>query len=386
MKYKTWIELSKKNLLHNLSFFQKTVQPAEVMAVVKANAYGHGLEQVALMLKESPLTWFGVDQLEEALVLRRLGVKQSILVLGYIPKEDLVEAIKKNISFVLYTRTHLRVLQKVSSPSRKAHVHLKIETGLHRQGIELSDLPWFIRELKKSPGIDVEGMSTHFANVEDVSEQSYARLQLKRFCEASEMLSVEGIHPRVRHTSSSAAATLLPEARFNLIRLGISLYGLWSSEVVKQKTVENIVRRNKSTSTDTILKPVLSWKTVIAQLKNVQRDEPISYGLTERVKRDSIVAVLPIGYFDGFPRALSSIGEVLIRGKRCRVLGRICMNMCMVDVTGINGLKEGDTTVVLIGSMGKDVISPETHTEHISDSLNYEFMSRLNPLIPRLIK
>ncbi len=345
------------------------------MAVVKSNAYGHGLVEVAKIVK-GDADWFGVDNINEALALRKAGIKKPILVLGYTRQDRLKDAVKNNISVVAYNIETIKALKKCATAKYPARIHIKIETGLARQGVHLSELLMFVRWIKELRHVVVEGISTHYANIEDTTDHTFANQQLNHFHDAIALLKQEGLEPKWIHTACSAAALVVPETRFNLIRLGISLYGLWSSD----QTREEAERRRLGIQ----LAPVLTWKTVIAQVKQVPKNAPVSYGLTERVRRDSLIAVLPIGYWDGFDRVgMSSKGEVLIRGKRCKIIGRVCMNMCMADVTDVPGVSLEDE-VVLIGKQGKEIISAEQLAD-AAGTINYEIVTRINPMILRRI-
>lgn len=372
---KIQVEISKDALRHNFKAVASLVKPAKVMAVVKSNAYGHGLLEVARAV-HGLTDWFGVDNIDEALALRHAGIKKSILILGYTRIDRIVDAVRHNISFVAYDIESLRVASRVGSRKRPARVHLKLETGLTRQGLSTGDLEAVSALLKRVRTVTVEGASTHYANIEDTNDDAYAMKQLVRFEKFLDVLKEHGIEPTVTHTACSAAAILYPDTRFNLIRLGISLYGLWSSD----RTQASSQRLGITLS----LRPALTWKTIIAQVKRVPKGTPVSYGLTEYTKRDSKIAVLPIGYWDGYDRAgMSSRAEVLIRGKRCRILGRVCMNMCMADVTDVPGVKAEDE-VVLLGRQGREAVTAE-HLADLCGTINYEIVTRINPLIPRVI-
>jgi alanine racemase len=373
---KTWIEISKSALTQNVRAFRRHVgTETEIMAVVKSNAYGYGLVETAKIADSAGAAWFGVDNVDEGIALRKAGLKKPILALGYTLNDRLADCVANDISFVIYNLEAVRFLKKVSR-GKKARVHIKIETGTTRQGVSIQDLPKFVRELNKLSNVVIEGVSTHFANIEDTTDHAYAEMQLDHFEKALSVLASEGIDPKWKHTACSAAAVLFPETHFNLVRLGISMYGLWSS---KETLAVANSRKNKL-----VLKPALTWKTVVAQIKTVPKGTPISYGLTERVSRDSKIAVLPIGYWDGYDRGLSGSGTVLIRGRRCKVLGRICMNMCMVDVTDVPGVRVEDE-VVILGTQKKEVISAEDIASRIG-SINYEVVTRINPLLPRVVR
>lgn len=350
-----------------------------MLVAVKANAYGHGLVEVAKIAQGEGVSWFGVDSLEEGLKLRKEGIKGSILVLGFIRPENLELAIKHNLSFVAYNDEALKKLQVLSKRGSlkkiQAKVHLKIETGTGRQGLAGDELLVFASKLKKIKGVVIQGIYTHYANIEDTTDHSFAANQLKRFLNEKAKLAELGIEPEFAHTACSAAAILFPETHFNLIRLGIALYGLWPS-----KETHAVAQRMHR---DIRLEPVLTWKTVVAQIKKYPKGTSIGYGLSERLSRSSKLAVLPVGYWDGFDRGLASIGTVLIRGQRCKVVGRVFMNMVNVDVTDVRGIKPEDE-VTLIGLQKKEEVTAEEFAGKIG-TINYEVVTRINPLLPRIL-
>ncbi|MBU2566968.1 alanine racemase [Patescibacteria group bacterium] len=380
IKAKTWVEISENNIKHNIKVFQELVKSeSEIMAVVKSNAYGHGLLEMAKIIKNFGLKYFAVDSLNEALELRKFGIKETILILGFTRPDNVKLAIENDISFVIYDDKVMDVLLNLSQEGllkdHPAKVHLKVETGTVRQGLKGIDLQKFALKLKEIKGVLFEGVYTHYANVEDALNQDFANNQLANFNQ--EVLNLEklGISFKIKHTACSAAALLLPQARFDLIRLGISMYGFWSS--LDTEKISKLKYANVE------LKPALCWKTVIAQIKDVPSGTSVSYGLTEKVTRQGKIAVLPIGYWDGYDRGLSSMGTVLVHGVRCKIIGRICMNMCMVDVTDVEQVNVEDE-VVLLGKQNEDQISAEEIADKIG-TINYEVVTRINPLIPRIV-
>ena len=371
---KTWVEISAGTLRANAKALRMSIGPRVLlMGVVKSNAYGHDAKIVVSTLS-ADVDWFGVDSLKEAENIREYGSKKPILILGYTPKEDLKHVVRGGFSQVCYTRKAVKTLSLSATKRYPAKVHIKIETGTSRQGLHVYDLPAFLRYIKGLPHVHIEGVSTHFANIEDTKDNTYAMKQLAHFNDAKSVFESLSAEPAIYHTACSAAAILHPETHFGMVRAGIALYGLWPS----QETMDAANAGGRAVK----LRPALTWKTMIAQVKPLKKGAPVSYGLTETVKRHSRVAVLPVGYFDGYDRHLSSSGEVLIRGKRAKVLGRVCMNMIIVDVTDIPSAKEDDE-VVLIGKQGKETISAEEIAERI-DTINYEVVTRINPLLPRI--
>lgn len=370
---KTWIEVSRRALESNFDALKKVSHPAQVMAIVKANAYGHGLSGVVKILDRKGATWFGVDSAEEALHVRSLVGRKNILILGYVPVKNMASLVKKDIAFVVYDERGLSGAKRAGTKSRPARIHLKAETGLYRQGAKMDELLRLAKQAKASLNVVVEGLSTHFANIEDTANSQYAKQQERVFKQAFEELKKIGVEPSFCHTACSAAAILHPTTRMDVVRTGIALYGLWPSEAVEKQGRKTLH-----------LKPVLTWKTVVAQVKDVPSGQQVGYGLTHRYKRAGKIAVLPIGYADGYDRVgQSGRGEVLIRGKRCPIVGRICMNMCMVDVTRIAQVKAGDE-VVLLGEQGRERVTAEDLALRM-DSINYEVVARLNPLIKRVV-
>lgn len=367
---RTWLEIDKKALIHNFETFQRIVRPkTDLMAVVKANAYGHGLELVSKLLAKLKTIWFGTDSIDEAIILRKSGIKNKILILGWIPENRLEETIKYDLSFSLYNE---EVLEKFAD--KRFKVHLKIETGTNRQGILMDKLLDFAKKLAKTDFL-IEGLYSHLADSENPKSRFWQK-QLAALNKAKEILAYNFIFPKYIHLAPTAAVLLYPETHFDLVRVGLGLYGLWPSKELQTK--------NYKLKTD--LKPVLTWKTRIAQIKTVKKGETIGYGRAYRARKDLKIAILPVGYYDGYDRGFSSRGEVLIKGKRAKILGRVCMNMMMIEVKSlklkVKNLEVGDE-VILLGGKGKNRISAEEMAEKLN-TINYEIITRINPLIARI--
>jgi len=367
----SWVEISKAALISNIKTFRKLVgEDIKLAPAVKSNAYGHGLVESAKVFVEAGADFLCVNALFEAEELRKFDIKSPILIIGYTALEDLKKAVALKCDLIIYNMESIKALGKLSRP---ANVHLKIETGNHRQGVRMEDIPAVLKEFKKHKNLRMAGISTHFANIEDRVNHKYALYQLKEFKKAIRMLEESGHAPHYRHCANSAAAIVLPEAHFNFVRIGIGAYGLWPSK----KTLS----ASQHAGIDITLSPSLSWKTVITQVKEVEKGALIGYGCTYEMPKKGRIAVLPVGYYDGYVRLLSSKGHVLIRGKRAPVIGRVCMNMIMVDVTEIPEVKLEDE-VVLIGSQGKECVSAEDMAS-LSSTINYEVTTRINDRIPR---
>lgn len=370
MSRKTWIEISKTALISNVSVLKSRLsRECKFMAVVKANAYGHGIKEVASILdKTQSVDWYGVDSLFEGKKLRANGVTKPILILGYVPSEEVSDAIGADLDLTVYNFETIELIKKIN---KKARVHIKIETGTQRQGVQKENLDDFAKRIKEAENIIVVGVSTHFADLEDAAGASFAGDQLENFKTALSVLKKHGIKPEIRHAAPSAGILRLPVSHFDLVRAGISLYGYWPS------------LNTKIAANDVKLLPALAWKTIIAQIKNIPSGTPVGYGLTEKAGRKSRIALLPIGYYDGFDRGLSSIGEVLIGGMRCKVIGRVCMNMIMVDITRVPKV-DLEAEAVIIGRQGAEEVTADEIAKK-TNTIAYEVLARLNPLIPRLI-
>ncbi len=369
---RTWIELDRKAIAANAAVFRRLIGPDRIlMAVVKSNAYGHGLAHIAGALAGIPAFarrgWFGVDSITEALRLRREGITQPILVLGFTLPERLADAAAGGITVTI---SNFEALGALARARKRPAFHLKIDTGMHRQGFLLADVPRLIRELKRR-GLAPTGVYTHFAAAKDPAYPTFTKLQLAEFRRAVLLLSRAGFRQLVRHAAASGGTILFPDARLDMARIGMGLYGYWPSPEARVANRTPWLR----------LRQVLRWKTVVAEIKTIPAGSFVGYDLTERVAHKAAIAVLPIGYWHGYDRGLSGIGEALIRGKRVRVLGRVSMDMIVVDVTGVRGVRVGDEAV-LIGRSGREELWADDTALRIGTS-PYEFLTRLNPLIAK---
>lgn len=380
----TWLEINKQALFKNLAIFRRVLKPnTKIMAIVKGFAYGHDPKIIAFAAEKWGVDYLGVNSLEEAQELRQFGVHSRILVLGNISPDayDLLPFLDLSITF--YNDGHLDLLaqayerynmgQKEGQKVAKARIHIKVETGLNRQGLAPEKALELMKKAEKL-GIIVEGAHTHFANIEDTTEHSYGEKQLAIFSSFAE--KAKKAHPEmILHTACSAAALLFPETHFDMVRVGIAAYGLWPSK----ETMMTALMAGKNPHP---LEPVLSWKAKIAQVKPVFVGDRVGYGCAHLVTRDGLVAIIPVGYYEGYPRNLSGRASVLIGGKRCPVVGRICMNMMMADVSHISGVKAQDE-VVLIGKQGDEWIKAE-ELASLSGTINYDIVTGINPLLKRI--
>jgi len=373
-----WIEIDRRALVHNAGRFRAFLGPGQkLMAVVKANAYGHGLLEASDIVLRAGADWLGVNSVEEGAALREAGVGAPILVLGAVLLEDLERAVRSDLRLTVYSRETADALGRVAAKlKKKARVHLKVETGTQRQGVRAGDLLPMARRILSRRGLLLEGLSSHFANIEDTTSSAYPDTQLSLFRAAAARLERAGIEIPMKHMSCTAASILFPATYFDMIRVGIGLYGLWPS---KETLLSCRLQKRKPVE----LRPVLSWRSRIAQVKPVPKGAFIGYGGTFRTTRTSRLAVIPVGYYDGYDRKLSNAAYVLIRGRRAAVRGRVAMDFITADVTDIPGAGLEDE-VTLIGRDGREAITAESLAS-LAGTIGYEILARLNPQIPRIV-
>lgn len=344
-------------------------EDTKLIVVAKADCYGHGALQTTSLLSLKEYVWgFAVATLDEAIVLRRGGITKPILVLGCIFPEQWIDALENNIRITVYAEELTKVLSDLAVKiGRKAYVHVKLDTGMGRIGFtpgkEGADK---IEEISKLPNIVMEGLYTHFSKA-DEGDKSYTMKQVEAYTWMKEELAGRGITFSYYHCCNSAGIIDLKGAGQNLARAGISTYGMYPSEEVHKENVD--------------LKPALELISHVAFVKWVDEGKMISYGGSYVTKRRTKIATIPVGYGDGYPRSLSNKGYMLIHGKKAPIIGRVCMDQCMVDVTEIEDVKFGDE-VVLIGRDGDEYLSVET-LSRLSDRFNYEFVCLMGKRIPR---
>lgn len=368
----TWVEVSKSALEYNLKQFRKLIGPKKLlMPVIKANAYGHGFLEVAKILQNNKETdRICVVNDDEALkLIEEKLTKKPIMILSFYElnsKKALILA-KNNVIFPLFSLKQAKLLNQVGERlDKKIKIHLKIDTGATRVGILPKDVIQFAKEIKKYKFINIEGAWSHFASSED--DREYTVKQHIAFKKAVADLETIDIYPPIKHMSCSAATILYPTDYFNGFRDGNAFYGLHPSPLTENKIK---------------LKPALSWYTKIIQIKTVPVGTKVGYGGTFTTKRPTKIAVMPVGYWDGYDRKLSNKGLVIINNKLCPIVGRICMNLSMIDITDAGKVKENDT-VTLIGQHNKITVTADDFSNWIG-TVNYEIVCRINPLLPRLI-
>lgn len=365
---RTWIEIDRGAIRHNFGVFRGLVpKKCKILGVVKSNAYGHNLVEFAKELEKLGADFLGVDSAVEALALRREGIKTPILVLGYTLPEMLQELADKDISLTVSSLENFMALGKVKG---KIKIHLKADTGMSRHGFTEEEIKKVIEVIFKNKNLEVEGLYTHFAMAKNPSFPAYTKIQIDKFNLWREAFKKAGLKP-LCHAGATAGTLLFPEAHFDMVRIGISLYGIWPAKEAKT-FYENRIK----------LQPVLSWKTIVAEVKKRPKGTKIGYDCSETLNQNSVVAICPIGYWHGLPRALSSIGQVIVNGQKCKILGRVCMDIIMIDATAVKKIKVGDE-VTVIGREGKQEITASDIADLLEASA-YEVVTRINPLIKRI--
>lgn len=375
-KLRTWIEIDKKALKDNFQAFKKLINKKTKLAcVVKSNAYGHGLIPFSKEVQGLGADFLCVDDIDEALTLREGGISIPILILGYIPLPRLKEAVGKNISITI---SNFETLEQAKDLNLK--IHIKVDTGLGRQGFLERERDVLIGKLlenevkaeglyshfaTKYRNLEIEGLYSHFANSEN-PKSDYSEKQVKVFQRWIEAFEKEEIKS-IKHISASAATMIWPKFHFDMVRIGISMCGLWPSKESREPAERKIK-----------LSPVLSWKSKIIGLKELKKGQKVGYDLAEELKRDSKLAIIPVGYWYGYDRGLSGIGRVFIKGKPAKVIGRVAMCMIVVDITDIYGAKIKDEVILL----GKEETAEDIAKK--IGTINYEIVTRINQIIPRI--
>lgn len=363
--------------MRNISQFRRIVKRGtKIAGVVKANAYGHGDVEIVKILN-SHVDYFQVNSVEELGKIRPVTKKQ-ILLLGYVGKRDLSRAIKLGCILSVFDIHHaLLINESAKKLGVKQKVHVAIDAHLGREGLIPTSIKSFLEDIKKLKNIKVDGIYAHFANIEDTNDFSHAQKQIKVFEGAIDLFKKFLPAGSKVHTHISATSGVLAYEKWNgfhtIVRVGIGLYGMWPSENLKKMWEKKIK-----------LIPAMRYVTHVAQVKYLKKGESVGYGLSFIAKKDMIIAVIPQGYSNGLTRLSSNNGEVLVRGKRARILGRVAMNMFVVDVTNIKGVKPEDE-VVILGSQKGDEITAEEIAKRI-ETINYEVTTRMSQLLPRILK
>ncbi len=363
-----WAEIDLNAVSHNLTEVRRVVGPdVEVMAVVKAEGYGHGAVETAKIALEQGAGWLGVALPEEGVELRKAGIEAPILVFEPLQTSQANIFLKYNLIATGCIREAMTALDgEAVQMGRKAQVHIKVDTGMGRVGLNVNEVNAFISKVSELPGLKITGLYSHLATADELNK-SYAERQIKIFSDLVESLKTTGLLPHMIHLANSAAVIDLPHSYFNMVRPGIMLYGLYPSEEVNREKVD--------------LKPALSLKTKIIFQKRVPGGLGISYGLKYHTPRETTIVTIPIGYADGWSRLLSGKAQALIGGKRFPIVGTICMDQCMIDV-GDEPVEIGQE-VILIGKQGEEYITADMTARQMG-TINYEVTCMISGRVPRI--
>ncbi len=370
--HRTWAEIDISALKHNFEILKQNANGSKIMAVVKADAYGHGAEKIATVLQEQGADWFAVSNIDEAIYLRNCGIKKPILILGYTPAEKVAELHDFDLSQCVYSKDYAELLNDFAlKENRKIKVHIKLDTGMSRIGFDcrndnlsgISDAA----ECAKMRGFIFEGVFTHFAVADrnQTQEDGFTDQQYSRFIKAIKTFEKEGLKPELCHCCNSAGYILDSDKHLSLSRIGISLYGLSPSSDLE---------------TNLNLIPVMTVKSVVSMVKEIEKGDTVSYGRTFKADKKMKIATVTAGYADGYPRLLSNEGYVLINGKKANIIGRVCMDQMCIDISDIDNVKIGDEVILF----GKDLV-----VDNLADmigTINYEIICGISPRVPRVIK
>mgnify|MGYP000533378779 CR=1 FL=1 len=364
----TWAEIDLAAIKHNLKVIQKAAGNAKVMAMVKANAYGHGMLEVSEICRQQKVDFFGVASLDEAIALKKVIKDIPILVLGYIPKSDAEEVVANDIRPCIFTIETAEAMSKAAVKlNHEVKLHIKIDTGMGRIGFLPNEKTLeTIMTIAAFPKVQIEGIFTHFAEA-DVTNSSFTQEQIQIFKELVGKLEKRGLYIPLKHCSNSAALINFPEAHFDMVRAGIILYGLYPSAEISRKNLDII--------------PAMTLKSRVAYIKTLPAGYSISYGRTYCCQQESRVATIPIGYADGYSRLFSNRAQAVIKGKRVPLVGNVCMDMCMFDVSELGEIGEGEE-VILFGRP-EDGITADDLAELIG-TINYEIVAALGSRVPRV--
>jgi len=366
----TRAEISLDAIDSNVKQFKRYVDRSCLfMAVVKADGYGHGAVQVARTAAEAGADYLGVAFVDEALQLRDAGVGLPILALGHTPLRSIEAAVQARIALTVFTEEALDEAAACAKRlGKQAVIHIKFDTGMSRLGMtDTYDCVRLVRRAFASPGVFVEGIFTHFAAA-DVEEAACTHAQYAKFAQMIAILEREGLHIPLKHCCNSAATLRFPAMHMDMVRVGVSLYGLTPSPA--------------AACADVVLAPAMQFKTSVSALKTIPAGQPVGYGCTFAAEKETVIAVVPVGYADGYPRSLSNRGYVAVRGRRAPIAGRICMDQTMIDVTGVPGVREGDE-VVLFGSSGGNEL-PVDETAALAQTIHYETVCQVGKRVPRV--
>jgi len=377
-----WLNLDLRAIDHNIRQIRQLQRPGtKLIAVVKANAYGHGIFDVGLQAFRSGADALGVVSASEALALRKKGIIKPVVVLGPTAKEEMSELIRQKVAFTVFSERSFTDASRVATILQKrASVHVKIETGINRLGFTVEDTPTIIKKIKQHRWLELEGIFTHLASVEELNN-SYTKNQLFQFDKVLARIGKSDIGidwTKIPYVSAaaSAAAMLVPESRYNTVRLGVAMYGLWPS-----RGVEAWAKRSLKTK-KVKLKPALKYKTRLVAIKKIPAGSFVGYGCSFQAPKPMVLGVVPVGYAEGIDRSLGNMGFMLLNGAVVPVVGRVCMNMTILDITKRPKAKEGDEVVIIGTSKNKKITA--TDIADWAHTINYEIVTRIPEHLPRL--
>ncbi|MDD3852586.1 MAG: alanine racemase [Syntrophomonadaceae bacterium] len=363
----TWAEINLAAVKHNLNQIRSSVGATRIMAVVKANAYGHGIVEISQLCQQEKVDFFGVATIEEALLLRESGITVPILVLGSVPVNSIRLLVASDIRATVFSESLAVELSRVAQElARPAYVHIKVDTGMGRLGVIPGDSAWQkVKAIYDLPGIVTEGIFTHFAAA-DAAQVDYTLQQLESFKAFVDQLEQNGIRIPIHHCANSAAIMKFPQSHMDMVRAGILLYGLYPSEEVKKEAISVI--------------PAMTLKSRVSYIKTVPAGETLSYGRTYCCPQNTRVATVPIGYADGYSRSLSNQVRAVIKGKSVAQIGTICMDQCLFDVSQAEDIQEGDE-VILFGGPEQGITADDL--AKLSGTINYEIVCGISARVPR---
>ncbi len=370
-KRPTWAEINLAAIRNNLNCIKRALSPhSRIMAVVKANAYGHGMKEISQTCVEEGADFLAVATMDEAMQLIDYGIKASIIVLGYIPKHLAQLVVNHGIRSAVYDLDFARSLSAAAEALGKpAHIHLKIDTGMGRIGfapVEES-IATIVRDIAALPGIDLEGIFTHFAEADSENDQ-FSMMQYGAFQDFNQELAARGVEIPIKHCANSAAIFRYPQTHLDMVRAGIVLYGLYPSPFIKKSMSLGII-------------PAMSLKSRVSMVKKLGSGHGVSYGRTHICNRDTWVATIPIGYADGYSRAFSNRAWTMIKGHKAYSLGVVCMDQCMFDISGREDIAEGDEAV-LFGTQVDGITADDLAL--IANTINYEIVCAVSSRVPRI--
>jgi len=378
----TWAEIDLRAYTHNIRELRRATQPqARLMAVVKANGYGHGAKEIARTALQNGAEYLGVARIHEAVALRKTGLAAPILIFGYSSPDSASTLIDYDLIQTVYSTTTAKALsEQAARRGKKIQIHIKIDSGMGRLGLLLEkpagkaspNIPAAgtvsdVQAISRLANLEVDGIFTHFAT-SDSADKSYANSQLERFMELLNQLDRAGLKPPLKHAANSAAVIDMPDSHLDMVRPGIATYGLYPSDEVNQSNVK--------------LKPVMTLKSRIIHLKKVPAGFHISYGITYRTEKPTTIATVPVGYADGYNRLLSSRGYMLVHGKRVPIVGRVCMDLTMLDVGALKDVQIEDE-VVVFGQQGNEAVTAD-ELAAILNTINYEIVTSIGGRVPRV--